>query len=111
MIFDIFYDKVIVSLLSQGGRRMSVPDPVDREQERQHELYQTVMRAVEEADRIILDASDGAVEETRYLTACVAREFAKKVFSDILSDWQSSRLEIRFGDEEIPGKTPDGAPE
>ena len=37
-----------------------------------------IEEAVEAADRIILDGSDGSVEETDYLTAEVARKFMEK---------------------------------
>ena len=37
-----------------------------------------VEKAVQAADRIILDGSDGSVEETDHLTAEVARKFMEK---------------------------------
>lgn len=40
---------------------------------------QAVRNAVMAADRIILDASDGSVEEINYLTGQVALRFAEKV--------------------------------
>lgn len=42
-------------------------------------LQQAIREAVSAADRIILDASDGSVEETNWLTAMVAHEFSNKV--------------------------------
>jgi len=39
-----------------------------------------IEEAVEAADRIILDGSDGSVEETDFLTAEVARKFMEKAF-------------------------------
>ncbi|MDD5569111.1 MAG: hypothetical protein PHG23_01710 [Candidatus Pacebacteria bacterium] len=41
---------------------------------------QAIIAAVAAADKIILDCSDGSVEETEYITAAVAEEFAKKAF-------------------------------
>jgi len=41
----------------------------------------TIEEAVEAADRIILDGSDGSVEETDYLTAEVARQFMEKTLN------------------------------
>jgi len=45
---------------------------------REYHRHQVVQKAVEVADRIILDSSDGSVEETNYLTGEVARKFMEK---------------------------------
>ncbi len=45
---------------------------------REYELQETIRWAVAAADRIILDASDGSVEETNWLTGEVARAFVIK---------------------------------
>ena len=55
-------------------------------QEKQHHREQTVKEAVEAADRIILDGSDGSVEETDYLTAEVARKFMEKALHPFSRD-------------------------
>ena len=47
--------------------------------EREYRRQEAVRQAVQEADRIILAASDGSVEETDFLTAEVARAFVSKV--------------------------------
>lgn len=44
-----------------------------------------VDRAVEAADRIIMDGSDGSNEETDLLTAEVAKEFLEKVHGRLQS--------------------------
>ena len=45
--------------------------PEDREK-REHERREIITKAVEAADRIIMEGSDGSIEETNYLTADVA---------------------------------------
>jgi len=47
-------------------------------QNSQHRREQIVREAVRVADRIIMDGSDGSVEETNFLTAEVARSFMEK---------------------------------
>lgn len=47
-------------------------------QRRWSKRVQAVQQAVETADRIILEASDGSKEETDYLTAMVAEAWMKK---------------------------------
>ena len=50
-------------------------------EERDFRRHQTIQRAVEAADRIILDGSDGSTEETNHLTAEVARCFVEKALT------------------------------
>ena len=47
-------------------------------QRRWSKRAQAVRQAVEAADRIIMEASDGSVQETDYLTALLAEEWMKK---------------------------------
>ena len=47
-------------------------------QEKEHHHEEVVKKAVEAADRIILDGSGGSVEEIDCLTAKVARKFMEK---------------------------------
>ena len=47
--------------------------------ERESRHQRAVNAAVAAADRIILDASDGSVEETNLLTGAVAKRFLEKV--------------------------------
>ncbi|MDP2917093.1 MAG: hypothetical protein Q8O16_04095 [Dehalococcoidia bacterium] len=51
----------------------------EEHEQREYERRKIVEKAVEAADRIILDGSDGTVEETNWLTAEVARKFNEKV--------------------------------
>ena len=51
---------------------------IDKWQERDIRRNAIIQRAVEAADRIILDGSDGSEEETDYLTAEVARKLMEK---------------------------------
>jgi hypothetical protein len=53
-------------------------DEWEDEQLHEMKLQQAVEKAVSTADRIILDASDGSVEETNYLTGLVAQKFFEK---------------------------------
>jgi len=52
----------------------------EREQ-REHEREQIIRKAVDAADRIILDGSDGSREETNFLTAKVAEKFVTRAFN------------------------------
>jgi hypothetical protein len=47
-------------------------------QKREARRNEIVKKAIEAADRIILDGSDGSVEETNFLTGEVARKFMEK---------------------------------
>jgi len=58
---------------------------LEERQKREQERAQIVSKAVEAADRIILDGSDGSVEETNWLTAEVTRRFGEKVYISIAS--------------------------
>lgn len=64
----------------------------DRER-REREREEIVKKAVEAADRIILDGSDGSIEETNYLTAEVAGKFNERVNIAISSALQRKDLE------------------
>jgi KTSC domain len=67
-----------------ASSRISGADDLDFEedwlgQKTEYKRQKAVERAVSAADRIILDASDGTVEETNFLTSQVAQKFAEKV--------------------------------
>jgi len=51
---------------------------LEEREQRERERNEIIRKAVEAADRIILDGSDGSVEETNYLTAEVARRMLEK---------------------------------
>jgi hypothetical protein len=52
---------------------------IDRWQEEDMRRQHIIQNAVEAADRIIMDGSNGDVEETDYLTGEVANQFVQKV--------------------------------
>lgn len=51
---------------------------LEEREQREYERREIIKKAVEAADRIILDGSDGSVEETNFLTAEVARKFMER---------------------------------
>lgn len=52
-------------------------------EEREYHRHQVIQKAVAAADHIILDGSDGSVEETNYLTARVAEQLIGKALHPI----------------------------
>ena len=52
--------------------------PLEERQQREHEREEIIREAVEAADHIILDGSDGSVAETDFLTANVAEKPGRK---------------------------------
>lgn len=60
-------------------------DPEDEIMANEHRQMEIIRKAVEAADRIILDGSNGTVEETNYLTAAVARKFMEKALHPLSS--------------------------
>ena len=54
--------------------------------ERERRFHEAVERAVRVADEVILDASDGSVEETNYLTAKISEMFATKTCIATMSE-------------------------
>jgi len=52
--------------------------PLEERQQREHEREEIIKKAVEAADRIILDGSDGSVAETDFLTAKVAEKIIER---------------------------------
>lgn len=52
---------------------------LEEREQREHERQEIIREAVNAADRIILDGSDGTVEETDWLTSEVAKRFVEKV--------------------------------
>lgn len=53
---------------------------VEEHEQREYERQQIVQKAVEAADSIILNASDGSEEEVNWLTVEVAMKFNEKVY-------------------------------
>ena len=52
---------------------------LEEREQRGRERREIIVRAVQAADRIIMNGSDGSVEETNYLTSEVAKSFVEKV--------------------------------
>lgn len=52
---------------------------LEEREQREHERQEIIREAVNTADRIILDGSDGSIEETDWLTFRVAERFVEKV--------------------------------
>jgi len=52
---------------------------LEEREQRERERREIIKEAIEAADRIILDGSDGSVEETNWLTAEVAKGFNDKI--------------------------------
>jgi len=62
-------------------------------QQREYERQELIRRAVEAADRIIVDGSDGTVEETNFLTASVAEKLMNRALLPFHSDMLRRDLE------------------
>lgn len=58
---------------------MTIRKTRDEQIEIEYKRQQTIEKAVEAAERIILDQSDGSIEETNYLTYKVAESFFMKL--------------------------------
>lgn len=52
---------------------------LEERQQREIERHEIIHNAVSAADRIIMDGSDGSIEETDWLTSEVAERFVSKV--------------------------------
>ena len=59
---------------------------------REYVLQEAIAKAVREADRIILEVSDGSRVETDYLTMQVAKAFMLKVEIALLAPWLSQQV-------------------
>jgi len=66
--------------------------PQEREQ-REHERQEIIRKAVEAADRIIMDGSDGSWEEINFLTAKVAGSLVIRAFNPFGVDMIKKDLE------------------
>jgi hypothetical protein len=64
---------------THGKERKSVDN--DEQVFREVRRQTIIERAVEAADRIIMDGSDGTVEETNFLTARVAHAYMEKALN------------------------------
>ena len=66
---------------------------LEEREQREYERRQIIEQAVGAADRIILDGSDGSVEETNFLTAEVARKFMERALLPFNSAMLSKDLQ------------------
>ena len=66
---------------------------LEEREKREYERHQIIKKAVEAADRIILDGSDGSIEETDFLTSEVARKFIEKALLPFNTDMTRKDLE------------------
>ena len=78
---------------------------VDKWQERDARRDKIVEDAVNAANKIISDGSDGSVEETDYLTAEVARKFMEKALNPFSRDLLSKDIKKDQKEKENDGKT------
>ena len=62
-------------------------------EERDYRRNEIIRKAIDAADRIILDGSDGSNEETNYLTAMVAQGFFHKAILPMQSAIQKKDFE------------------
>ncbi len=58
---------------------------LEERKKREYERQEIVRSAVQAADRVIMDGSDGSVEETNWLTSEVAKCFVDKVHNGLMS--------------------------
>jgi len=66
---------------------------LEERERREREREEIIRKAVEAADSIILDGSDGSVEETNWLTAQVAGKFYEKIYITLQLELQCKDLE------------------
>jgi len=71
---------------------------LEEQQEREYHRRQVIQKAVEAADRIIWDGSDGSNEETNYLTAEVAREMIDRALHPFDAGILAKDLELKGGE-------------
>ena len=66
--------------------------PLEERQQREREREEIIKKAVEAADRIILDGSDGSEAETGYLTARVAEKMMERALHPFYRNMLSEDL-------------------
>ena len=65
----------------------------EKQDERERKRHQIIEKAVNAADEIILDGSDGSEEETDYLTAMVAKKLMERALHPFESKMLSKDIE------------------
>lgn len=66
---------------------------LEERQQREYERQEITKKALEAADRIILDGSDGSCEETNFLTAKVAQGMMERALYPFYQDMLRKDLE------------------
>lgn len=66
---------------------------LEEREQREYERNQIIEKAVRAADHIILEGSDGSIEETNYLTSEVAKKFMDRALLPFNSNMLSKDLE------------------
>jgi len=66
---------------------------LEEREQRERERREIINNAVQAADRIIMDGSDGSTEETNWLTSEVAVKFTGKVNIALASDLARKDME------------------
>ncbi len=66
---------------------------MEKWQEKEYKRNKIIEDAVNAADRIILDGSDGSNEETNFLTAMVAKRFMEKALLPFQTALQRKDIE------------------
>jgi G3E family GTPase len=73
LIFILGFARIFMTKHHKGGKMEGL-------EERDYRRQKIIEEAVEAADRIILNGSDGSEEETDYLTAMVAEKLIRRAF-------------------------------
>jgi len=66
---------------------------LEEREQREYERQEIIKKALEAADRIILDGSDGSEEETNFLTAKVAEKMVERALHPFNRDMSRRDLE------------------
>lgn len=66
---------------------------LEEREKREYHRHQVIQKAVEAADYIILEGSDGSVEETNFLTANVASKMMEKALHPFGTEMLKKDLE------------------
>lgn len=93
ILSDIGYERMRTAIADaeNGVKTIELPaeDAPDKEEDaqarRDWRRQQAIEKAVSAADRIIMNATDGSVEELNYLTAMVANKWAQKACQPMVS--------------------------
>lgn len=71
---------------------------LEEQEQREYHRRQVIQKAVQAADHIIWDGSDGSNEETNYLTAEVARKMMDSALHPFDAGMLAKDLELKGGE-------------